>query len=910
MTFPLGAALLLVGSLAPPAAAQADTDPRATLRAHHIELVPSAHWTQDDVAALADALSSLPGKLAQFPGGPLQLARELAPAEFGIVRWEEGTRRLVLGEVHAPAEDRRAQSRLGRLTAAEKRTLWRRRALVHAVMQRWDDALGISKRPAWRRISGWLTPFERPLTWKEEALSSWSFAYSRRLGETSASLDLVTFAEEALAPVEALREDALPADEQVRCQEFSRWRALFGALFEAGVVDAEEPRAARGACPAFDAFLDRGSLSHAEVLYVAASGRAPESLFGHLLLRLQRKRGEWVRGPGFETAIQLVALTGSGEPDLRYVVRGVFGGFRMTVMTGPLTELLHQATENEGRSIRRFRLKLSDAQLERLVERTWELERRGYQDYWFFSDNCATLAAFLVEGVLGEEVRVDLPPRWSPVLPAAVLDALTKAGVLEPLPGAFESVRDRAERSLAQREGALRSLQAGLPPADGQTLLRLHEALSSPRLRDRRHGWARLSEQTASWGAPGVHHPTVRAALYVYWLHTVRIERYAVERARAARMKVELGTLLPGEVHLPDADESVASRQRLYEREAADERQMAALDRLALAEYLLERAPRRPLAPAEQAVVADARALADGFRELTLRHGDVVAAHFSHVDASAYLAQEAQVRAEAESRWFRRAVRESGYAKLAVGGAMTPGGEGLVVLSTAALHEGLGDQRVHGFRATSEMRVASGTVFLRPRWGLPEVVHSDLTLWSYRTVQQEVAPFRASLQDGLGWGFRVGFDSDGARALRSRLIATVEGLGLLHASPTLHRFGALGVGATVQARFGSQGTWTLPDRAVFGAGPQLNLLHRLPLGEDLADALRLEASWRPSWEVGLRGVRHELAGALTLDVRVKVSTRGFLLRPGLGATWERPQEGRAWHSARAFLLVERLRLQP
>lgn len=81
--------------------------------------------------------------------------------------------------------------------------------MVHAVMQRWDDAQGWSRGPRWRRLSGWVGPFERLFTFHEEVLLHYAGAFSRARGQVSASLDLVTFAEELFAPVEALRPDAL-----------------------------------------------------------------------------------------------------------------------------------------------------------------------------------------------------------------------------------------------------------------------------------------------------------------------------------------------------------------------------------------------------------------------------------------------------------------------------------------------------------------------------------------------------------------------------------------------------------------------------------------------------------------------------------------------------------------------------
>jgi hypothetical protein len=132
----------------------------------------------------------------------------------------------------------------------------------------WDDVHHWSQRPEWRRANGWLLPFERPLSLTEHSLNQASTAFARPRGKLSSRLDFLTFAESALVPVLAL-----PTDDLVRCQEFTRLRALGGFL-----GTPFEPQA----CPAFDAWDPARQLSTSKLL-VQASGRAPESLFGHLV---------------------------------------------------------------------------------------------------------------------------------------------------------------------------------------------------------------------------------------------------------------------------------------------------------------------------------------------------------------------------------------------------------------------------------------------------------------------------------------------------------------------------------------------------------------------------------------------------------------------------------------------------
>ncbi|MFP2911838.1 DUF4105 domain-containing protein, partial [Pyxidicoccus sp. 3LFB2] len=400
-------------------------------------------------------LQSLPPAMRRPPGGPLELVLHPEPSPLGLgdgtparPDWTEGRARFHL-YTYAPSTERRATLRLSRLTEAEEEQLWRRRAVVHAVVQRWDDAHGWSDTPGWRRLSGWQKPFERPLVWKEESRLHYAGAFSRAPGQRSASLDLVTFAEELLVPAESLRADALPVDDQVRCQEFSKARAFSERVESTGLGTLPS----RGACPAFDAWAELDALSHFEVLLVASTGRQPESLFGHLLLRPVWHEGAVPRGPAFERVVQLVALTGMESKGLGYIVKGMTGGYDTVFLTGTMGDLSHEALELEQRSIRRFRLRLTGSEGARMLERVWELERRGYMGYYFFTDNCASALVFLLNGALegGRQVRA---PGTMWVLPTATLDTLARVEVvgadgragplLEHVPDTFESTGDRA----------------------------------------------------------------------------------------------------------------------------------------------------------------------------------------------------------------------------------------------------------------------------------------------------------------------------------------------------------------------------------------------------------------------------------------------------------------------------------
>ncbi|MCP3139833.1 Lnb N-terminal periplasmic domain-containing protein [Pyxidicoccus xibeiensis] len=850
------------------------------------------------VAEVEAGLQALPPAMRRPPGGPLELVLHAEPATLGMgdgtperPDWTEGRTRFHLYR-YAPSDERRATLRLSKLTDEEAERLWRRRAVVHAVVQRWDDAHRWSDTPDWRRLSGWLKPLERPLVWKEEARITYAGAFSRARGQKSASLDLVTFAEELLVPAESLRADALPVDDQVRCQEFSKARALSERVKASGLGELPP----RGGCPAFDAWAELESLSHFEVLLVASTGRQPESLFGHLLLRPVWHEGEVPRGPAFERVVQLVALTGMESRGLGYLVKGMTGGYDTVFLTGTMGDLSHEALELEQRSIRRFRLRLTRGEEARMLERVWELERRGYMGYYFFTDNCASALLFLLNGALEDGRRVR-PPAALWVLPTATLDTLAKLDVLGPdgragpllehVPDAFESTGDRAVRAHAAREAALASLTGQLGPAEHARLRELHAKLQSPEPEVRRTAYDALPEvvPAALESAKAEARATVRERLHAYVAHAVRVERAAVDRAEGVRLEIERARLLAVRVPVPGAAEAgVRERQRIFEREDALQRKLAVLDRTTLLKDAMAAAPRRPPTPEELRLLVRADRTEAAFHRATEVQGALNDGVLAEVDPVAFLRDDHRDKVAAETSWAQGALRDSGAGRTVVSmGVDFPdvgGARPVVSVRTAGMAEALGDARLHGFQPSSELRVLDGELSLEPRRGVPKVVSSELTLVGYRTLLRELAPFRESAWDSLGWGAEARVDSRSARALPHRASVQAEALMVLDEGTRFSHFTAVGLGGLATLH------WSR-DSLTPAAGPRVSVAHRTGLPGSGANAVRLEAAYAPTWRVGDDHVTHEAGAMLQLEWWLgRAGPFGVLLTPRAQVRWE------------------------
>ncbi len=826
--------------------------------ANRIVLVPSeVEWTEEDRVDLADALGALPPGLRDFPGGPLELEKHASELPFGMGGWTGDRRRFHLHR-RAPPTERRAELKLEGLSEQQRDRLWRRRAIVHAIVQRWDDARAWSQRIAWRRLSGWIAPLERPLTWSERPSNLYEGAYSRALGASSASLDLVTFAEEYFVPPEGI-----PIDESLRCQEFSKVRVFEELLQESLGIEPAAP----ATCPAFEGWAELDALSHLEVLLVSASGRRPESLFGHLLLRPVYRESETIRPPSLQTVIQIAAMTDSPDSGPIYLARGIFGGYRITVFTITEGDLAREVLEHEDRTVRRFRLNATGEENRRILERAWELERRGYFEYQFFTDNCASVLVSLLESALEEDLDVRYRGAFI-VSPTIALDALaetirplngTDTPLLSPVWGRLESIREAAVDAERRRRALELRLLSRIDEEKGQALTQAWNAARDPDPERRRLAWERISELTSQLA----EQKELAEDLYAWWALTVRVERRTLEQAKREELEIDAARLRGG-VSARDPGQDVALRQRLFERESEMARRQMVIDRAEHQRLSLERAERRPPATSEtERLEACARTRA-AFDALTTLHGELVERSFADRDPHAWLAADRSARLQHEQSGFAHAPARSGSWRtgISTGVRRREGAplEAVVGIHTAGLLERLGEVRVHGLNPAAELRVLEAEVLVRPRFGLPELLSSRFTLFGYRSLLRDPASLRSRIADHFGWGFSLSGEHLPDRLLRDRALAEADVIAVLHESGRARGYTIVGVGAA--AILGRT-----PSELGVGAAPRLTLSHRTPLPGSALNALRVEALWRPmiTTATGTPWL-HEASASLSLDV--------------------------------------------
>lgn len=816
------------------------SESQAILMAHDITL--DGPFPPRVIDALAAGLRSLPPPLRTPPGGPLVLDWDPAPRPYA-----QDSRDPSHFVVHAfaPSGAARARFRLHALSTSERADLWWRRALVHAIFARWDRARGWSATARWRKVALWDAGgiFSDPA---RRGTDPWSV--SRPAGARSPHLDLVTFAEEAFVPATSVHPGAVVSDARVGCQERSKW----GFLFETLAAERLAPYRPHGTCPAFDGWADLPHLESIEVLFVAASASAPESAFGHLMLRPVYGSGARVKSPGFQTVIQIVALTSKADGGAAYLWRGLTGEFPMVVMTTTLASVRREKLELEQRDIHRFRLRLNGRERARLMDRVWDLERTGTFPYHFFSENCATILVWLVDGALDARASLRLPDApW--VMPGAVLDVLSgievtrpenqPAPLLSPVAGTLTSTATRARRAYRRRQKLAQKLPAPMAA--------IHRASLDPDPLVRRRAYEQLPDAVADAGAPRV--------VYQWLALTARIERYLADRAATALRKAAAKASSKER----DPRERLAERRAWLRGDPTRTQHMSAL--------VWQSAP-------------DGRGISETertFYRYTEIWAGLVRRYWRDADPQAWLEAQARKDRNDEAAWSARAIPRSGAGRHLLGMGIDDGGPALVI-GSAGLHTRLGEPLGHGPHPGTAVRIFEGRMWLRPGDdGWPDIVRSELTILGLRTISRDIPPARGGFFGQLGWGTAIRWDRKPERALTNRLAIDGELLWVLDQRLRAAAHNVVGLGLSAQTRFSD--TTVVPALA-----PSLSLTHRTPLGGSLENAFRMRCAYSPAlvYQDSSFAFAQEASATIALDLFLgTVAGQVLVLGPTFVADW-------------------------
>lgn len=238
-----------------------------------------------------------------------------------------------------------------------------------------------------------------------------------------------------------------------QCAFIARYRWLKAEL------DFDDRRLPPQPCERFQQWFRELNAAAATLIFASAYLNNPASLFGHTLLRLDR-RGQTEQTRLLAYAINYAAAADADSNPLMYAIDGVAGGFKGKFDVQPYYKLVRTYSDLESRDLWEYRLNLSESQLRRLLEHVWEL--RGIEfDYYFFKENCAWQLLTLLEATDPALHLSDAFTGWT--LPADTI------------------------RRLVQQPGLVG--EAVARPARGTVIQRRYQALTSSEQRLARRLW-------------------------------------------------------------------------------------------------------------------------------------------------------------------------------------------------------------------------------------------------------------------------------------------------------------------------------------------------------------------------------------------------------------------------------------
>jgi hypothetical protein len=129
----------------------------------------------------------------------------------------------------------------------------------------------------------------------------------------------------------------------------------------------------------------------AVLVFPAAHGNGPASMFGHTLIRIDGNS----RNDLLSFAVNYAAVT-TDRNGFIYAYKGIFGYYRGYYSTLPYYLKVGEYNEIEQRDIWEYELNLSQDEVRRMLLHAWEL-KDVYSDYYFFDENCSFDLLFLLE---------------------------------------------------------------------------------------------------------------------------------------------------------------------------------------------------------------------------------------------------------------------------------------------------------------------------------------------------------------------------------------------------------------------------------------------------------------------------------------------------------------------------------
>lgn len=183
-------------------------------------------------------------------------------------------------------------------------------------------------------------------------------------------------------------EELGPKEDHPQCDYAARYRWLKSQL------GFDPSRLPEQRCERLEAWLQDFNPERITLIFSAYYMNNPASMFGHTLLRIDKKR-EGPQQKLLDFGVNYAAVPDSTNP-LVYTFKGVFGGFKGAFSLFPYYLKVQQYSNLESRDLWEYELNFTDDQMNALLLHLWELGGNFF-DYYYFQENCSYHLLSLLE---------------------------------------------------------------------------------------------------------------------------------------------------------------------------------------------------------------------------------------------------------------------------------------------------------------------------------------------------------------------------------------------------------------------------------------------------------------------------------------------------------------------------------
>lgn len=169
-------------------------------------------------------------------------------------------------------------------------------------------------------------------------------------------------------------------DAAAQCRFPARLQYLQKTLPQLNLIKNKDSNA----CPGFEKWYSDIKGDSLYLIFPASYMNSPSSMFGHTLLRLDRKQGHTL----LSSAINFAAFTDPNDDEITFTIKGLTGGYPGYVSLVPYFKKVNEYNHIESRDIWEYKLKLSPDDIQYFTRHIWELNEVRF-DYYFIDENCS-----------------------------------------------------------------------------------------------------------------------------------------------------------------------------------------------------------------------------------------------------------------------------------------------------------------------------------------------------------------------------------------------------------------------------------------------------------------------------------------------------------------------------------------